>query len=113
MGNGGWTCQAASAAHITVASCSSLVATRWVPPWQRNRRSRLDAHDVKADLTEVLIPADRLQARVAELAAEIDAERYRNLPFIGTLAPHVYGGELPGSEPAAGAQGNTIPDGKR
>jgi hypoxanthine phosphoribosyltransferase len=21
------------------------------------------------------------------------AERYRNLPFIGTLAPHVYGGE--------------------
>ena len=23
------------------------------------------------------------------------AERYRNLPFIGTLAPHVYGGEEP------------------
>jgi hypoxanthine phosphoribosyltransferase len=21
------------------------------------------------------------------------AEKYRNLPFIGTLAPHVYGGE--------------------
>jgi hypoxanthine phosphoribosyltransferase len=21
------------------------------------------------------------------------AERYRNLPFIGTLAPHVYGGD--------------------
>jgi len=21
------------------------------------------------------------------------AERYRNLPFIGTLAPHVYGGQ--------------------
>jgi hypoxanthine phosphoribosyltransferase len=28
------------------------------------------------------------------------AERYRNLPFIGTLAPHVYGGE-----PAAAASG--------
>jgi hypoxanthine phosphoribosyltransferase len=24
------------------------------------------------------------------------AERYRNLPFIGTLAPHVYGGQAPG-----------------
>ena len=30
------------------------------------------------------------------------AERYRNLPFIGTLAPHVYGGT-----------GNTFRDGKR
>ena len=29
-------------------------------------------------------------------------ERFRNLPFIGTLAPHVYGGT-----------GNTFPDGKR
>ena len=28
------------------------------------------------------------------------AERYRNLPFIGTLAPHVYGG--PAAAPAAG-----------
>jgi hypothetical protein len=46
------------------------------------------------------------------------AERYRNLPFIGTLAPHVYGGEAPAApgagsgaapaepaEPAAGAGG--------
>jgi hypoxanthine phosphoribosyltransferase len=44
------------------------------------------------------------------------AERYRNLPFIGTLAPHVYGGEpgpLDDSERAAGMEGNTIPDGKR
>lgn len=44
------------------------------------------------------------------------AERYRNLPFIGTLAPHVYSGETgqpAGSERAAGMEGNTIPDGKR
>jgi hypoxanthine phosphoribosyltransferase len=34
------------------------------------------------------------------------AERYRNLPFIGTLAPHVYGGE-----PAGRGEGNTISDG--
>ena len=33
------------------------------------------------------------------------AERYRNLPFIGTLAPHVYGGE-----PAGHPGGNTISD---
>ena len=33
------------------------------------------------------------------------AERYRNLPFIGTLAPHVYGGE-----PAGHPEGNTISD---
>jgi hypoxanthine phosphoribosyltransferase len=33
------------------------------------------------------------------------AERYRNLPFIGTLAPHVYGGERAGQP-----EGNTISD---
>jgi hypoxanthine phosphoribosyltransferase len=31
------------------------------------------------------------------------AQRYRNLPFIGTLAPPVYGG----------GEGNTIPQGER
>jgi hypoxanthine phosphoribosyltransferase len=30
------------------------------------------------------------------------AERYRNLPFIGTLAPHVYGGADGGGAPAGG-----------
>jgi hypoxanthine phosphoribosyltransferase len=30
------------------------------------------------------------------------AEKFRNLPFVGTLAPHVYGGA-----------GNTFPAGKR
>ena len=32
---------------------------------------------------------DRKQI-VADLLAK--AEKYRNLPFVGTLAPHVYGG---------------------
>jgi hypoxanthine phosphoribosyltransferase len=36
------------------------------------------------------------------------AERYRNLPFIGTLAPHVYGGETTDY-----AVGNSISDGER
>ncbi len=44
------------------------------------------------------------------------AERYRNLPFIGTLAPHVYGGDT--TDDAAGetvgdGAGNTISDGER
>jgi hypoxanthine phosphoribosyltransferase len=44
------------------------------------------------------------------------AERYRNLPFIGTLAPHVYGGETTDDTPAkdaADAVGNTMSDGER
>jgi hypothetical protein len=55
------------------------------------------------------------------------AEKYRNLPFIGTLAPHVYKGEeLPGAaaepmtahsaEPAPGREadpGNRISDEER
>jgi hypoxanthine phosphoribosyltransferase len=35
-------------------------------------------------------------------------ERYRNLPFVGTLAPHVYGGE-----PAGGSGGNTMSERER
>jgi tRNA(Ile)-lysidine synthase len=44
------------------------------------------------------------------------AERYRNLPFIGTLAPHVYGGETTddtAGESNGGEVGNTISDGER
>jgi hypothetical protein len=44
------------------------------------------------------------------------AERYRNLPFIGTLAPHVYGGtgapaagEGPAEEPAGPAPADRKP----
>jgi hypoxanthine phosphoribosyltransferase len=51
--------------------------------------------------------AARMQVKVAYTGFEIGdefvigygldyAERYRSLPFIGTLAPHVYGGPVPG-----------------
>jgi hypothetical protein len=33
------------------------------------------------------------------------AERYRNLPFIGTLAPHVYGGSGDSSRRDGGSPG--------
>jgi hypoxanthine phosphoribosyltransferase len=46
----------------------------------------LDASDVGADLKEILIPAGRLQARVAALAAEIDGDyARRNLLLVGVL----------------------------
>jgi hypoxanthine phosphoribosyltransferase len=46
----------------------------------------LDASDVGADLKEVLIPADRVLARVAELAAQIDADYAgRDLLLVGVL----------------------------
>jgi hypoxanthine phosphoribosyltransferase len=37
------------------------------------------------------------------------AERYRNLPFIGTLAPHVYGGPEDAPGPEAGSAGPGAP----
>jgi hypoxanthine phosphoribosyltransferase len=46
----------------------------------------VDATDVGTDLKEVLIPAERLQARVAELAAQIDADYAgRELLLVGVL----------------------------
>ncbi len=46
----------------------------------------MDANDVGADLKEVLIPAERLQARVGELAAQIDADYAgRELLLVGVL----------------------------
>jgi hypoxanthine phosphoribosyltransferase len=46
----------------------------------------VDAIDVGTDLKDVLIPADRLQARVAELAAQIDADYAgRELLLVGVL----------------------------
>jgi len=46
----------------------------------------VDATDVGIDLKEVLIPADRLQTRVAELAAQIDADYAgRELLLVGVL----------------------------
>jgi hypoxanthine phosphoribosyltransferase len=46
----------------------------------------VDATDMGADLAEVLIPADRLQSRIAELAAQIDADYAdRELLLVGVL----------------------------
>lgn len=46
----------------------------------------MDASDVGADLKEVLIPADRVLARVTELAAQIDADYAgRELLLVGVL----------------------------
>jgi hypoxanthine phosphoribosyltransferase len=46
----------------------------------------VDASDVGTGLKEVLIPADRLEARVAELAAQIDADYAgRELLLVGVL----------------------------
>ena len=46
----------------------------------------MDASDVGTDLKEVLIPADRLRERVAELAAQIDADYAgRELLLVGVL----------------------------
>src|SRR5690242_6198620 len=50
------------------------------------RRSWLDATDVGADLKQVLIPAERVRQRVAELAAQIDADYAgRELLLVGVL----------------------------
>jgi hypoxanthine phosphoribosyltransferase len=46
----------------------------------------VDATDVGADIKEILIPAERLQTRVAELAAQIDADYAgRELLLVGVL----------------------------
>ena len=46
----------------------------------------MDASDVGTDLKEVLIPAGRLRERVAELAAQIDADYAgRELLIVGVL----------------------------
>ena len=46
----------------------------------------MDATDVGADIKEILIPAERLQTRVAELAAQIDADYAgRELLLVGVL----------------------------
>ena len=46
----------------------------------------MDAEDVKSDLSEVLYSADEINARVAELAARIDADYAgRDLLIIGVL----------------------------
>jgi hypoxanthine phosphoribosyltransferase len=50
------------------------------------RRAQVDANDMGADLEEVLITADDLQQRIAELAAQIDADYAdRELLLVGVL----------------------------
>jgi hypoxanthine phosphoribosyltransferase len=49
-------------------------------------RARVDANDVGADLDEVLITAEQVQQRIAELAARIDADYAdRELLLVGVL----------------------------
>src|SRR5215472_18583564 len=82
----GRTCPEVSVARVTVASCFSPPVTGVRRPEQRRRRARLDASDVGTDLKEVLIPAGRLRERVAELAAQIDADYAgRELLLVGVL----------------------------
>jgi hypoxanthine phosphoribosyltransferase len=72
-----------------IRRCGKLLFTaghRSEPAGHRTPEARLDASDMGADLEKVLIPADRLQARVAELAAEIDADYAgRDLLLVGVL----------------------------
>ena len=50
------------------------------------RRARVDATDMGADLEDVLITPERLQERVLELAAQIDADYAgRELLLVGVL----------------------------
>ena len=51
-----------------------------------DRRSRVDATDMGADLKEILITPEQLQQRIAELAAQIDADYAdRELLLVGVL----------------------------
>ncbi len=50
------------------------------------RRARVDLTDMGADLEAVLIPPERLQARIRELAAQVDADYAgRELLLVGVL----------------------------
>src|SRR6266516_5453591 len=85
-GSAGRTCPEVSAACGSMANCFSPPVTPASRPDEAHRRARLDATDVGADLKEILIPADRLQARVAELAAELDADYAgQDLLLVGVL----------------------------
>ena len=52
----------------------------------RERRSSVDASDMGADLKEILITPEQLSSRIAELAAQIDADyAERELLLVGVL----------------------------
>src|SRR6516164_10268799 len=85
-GSAGQTCPEVSAACGSMTDCFSPPVIPAGRPDKAHRRARLDATDVGADLKEILIPADRLQARVTEIAAEIDADYAgRRLLLVGVL----------------------------
>src|SRR6266480_295950 len=85
-GSAGRTCPVVSGASGSVTDCFSPPVTPASRPELAHRRAPLDATDVGADLKEILIPADRLQARVAELAAELDADYDgQDLLLVGVL----------------------------
>jgi hypoxanthine phosphoribosyltransferase len=53
---------------------------------RRDRRTRVDANDVGADLKQVLITQEQLHQRIGELAAEIDADYAdREILLVGVL----------------------------
>src|ERR1700683_4504298 len=57
-------------------------------PWQANQReaSLLDESDMGPELKQVLITTEQLQARIGELAAQIDADYAgRDLLLVGVL----------------------------
>src|SRR5258706_15529566 len=74
-----------------MASCSSALAVEGTTPLQppvrpATGRARVDATDMGADLEDVLITPERLQRRVGELAAQIDADYAdRELLLVGVL----------------------------
>src|SRR5881392_1196497 len=90
-GSAGPTCPAGYAGCASVGSCGSSSAagprTRHpAPGTPSTRRARMDANDMGADLKEILISPERLRARVAELAARIDADYAgRELLLVGVL----------------------------
>jgi tRNA(Ile)-lysidine synthase len=81
-GSAGWTCRAACGPGAGTARCGSAA------PNQPSSRAGnlLDATDMGPDLKQVLITAEQLQARIGELAAQIDADYAgRDLLLVGVL----------------------------
>ena len=83
-GSAGSTCRAGCAPGAGMARCGSPAAKQQAP--ERAEKNNLDERDVGSALKEILISADRLQARIGELAAQIDADYAgRDLLLVGVL----------------------------
>ena len=84
-GSDGLTCPAAYGRAAGLARCGSPAAHQAIPKFPRVG-SPLDENDMGSDLKQVLISAEQLQARIGELAAQIDADYAgRDLLLIGVL----------------------------